>query len=83
MDGQTSINPFRHLRLSLLICLYVVYFVMLMILFSFSSQVINKGSRDAVAKLSILAEAVTYTSFCCGECQREAISITVPAHKSL
>ncbi|XP_008309346.1 protein-glutamine gamma-glutamyltransferase 2 [Cynoglossus semilaevis] len=45
-------------------------------------EVINKGSRDAVAKLSILAEAVTYTSFCCGECQREAISITVPAHKT-
>uniref|UniRef100_A0A8D0D1U1 protein-glutamine gamma-glutamyltransferase n=1 Tax=Sander lucioperca TaxID=283035 RepID=A0A8D0D1U1_SANLU len=42
----------------------------------------NEGSRDAHAKLTMLVMAVTYNSLHRGECQRQTISVTVPAHKA-
>ena len=44
-------------------------------------QVKNEGGRGAHAQLTMLAMAVTYNSLHLGECQRQTISVTVPAHK--
>ncbi|XP_049929278.1 protein-glutamine gamma-glutamyltransferase 2 isoform X1 [Epinephelus moara] len=43
-------------------------------------EVKNEGDRDADAQLTMLAMAVTYNSLRGGECQRQTISVTVPAH---
>ncbi|KAM7413886.1 hypothetical protein PAMA_018944 [Pampus argenteus] len=44
-------------------------------------EVKNDGDNDAHAQLTILAIAVTYNSLHQGECQRQANSVTVSAHK--
>uniref|UniRef100_A0A8C4EUV9 protein-glutamine gamma-glutamyltransferase n=1 Tax=Dicentrarchus labrax TaxID=13489 RepID=A0A8C4EUV9_DICLA len=44
-------------------------------------EVENTGVTDAHAQLTMLAIAVTYNSLHRGECQRQTISVTVPAHK--
>ncbi|CAN9498694.1 unnamed protein product [Ophioblennius macclurei] len=41
----------------------------------------NEGATDAHAQLTLLAEAVTYNSLHRGECQRQKLRVTVPAHK--
>ncbi|XP_053175219.1 protein-glutamine gamma-glutamyltransferase 2 [Scomber japonicus] len=45
-------------------------------------EVKNDGVKDAHAQLTMLALAVTYNSLHRGECQRKAITITVPAHQA-
>nr|XP_046251220.1 protein-glutamine gamma-glutamyltransferase 2 [Scatophagus argus] len=45
-------------------------------------EVKNNGGRDAHARLTVLALAVTYNSLSRGECQRQTISMTVPARKA-
>lgn len=46
----------------------------------FHLQVRNDGGRDAYAQLTVLILAVTYNSLHRGECQRQTLSVTVPAH---
>lgn len=46
---------------------------------SFHLQVRNDGGRDAYAALTVLVSAVTYNSLHRGECQRQTLSVTVPA----
>ncbi|XP_033491232.2 protein-glutamine gamma-glutamyltransferase 2 [Epinephelus lanceolatus] len=43
-------------------------------------EVKNEGDRDAHAQLTVLVMAVTYNSHHRGECERQTISVTVPAH---
>lgn len=43
-------------------------------------EVRNDGGRDAYAQLTVLILAVTYNSLHRGECQRQTLSVTVPAH---
>ncbi|XP_041795418.1 protein-glutamine gamma-glutamyltransferase 2 [Chelmon rostratus] len=45
-------------------------------------EVKNEGGTDVHAQLTMLAMAVTYNSLHRGECQRQTISVTVPAHKA-
>ncbi|XP_070686853.1 protein-glutamine gamma-glutamyltransferase 2 [Pempheris klunzingeri] len=45
-------------------------------------EVKNKGDRDAHAQLTMLVLAVTYNSLHRGECQRQTISVSVPAHRA-
>ena len=44
-------------------------------------QVKNEGGEDAHVQLTVLAVAVTYNSLHRGECQRQMINVTVPAHQ--
>uniref|UniRef100_A0A672FPJ7 protein-glutamine gamma-glutamyltransferase n=1 Tax=Salarias fasciatus TaxID=181472 RepID=A0A672FPJ7_SALFA len=41
----------------------------------------NEGASDARVQLTLLVEAVTYNSLHRGACQRQRITVTVPAHK--
>ncbi|KAM9376109.1 protein-glutamine gamma-glutamyltransferase 2-like [Pholidichthys leucotaenia] len=43
-------------------------------------EVKNEGSQDAHVQLTMLAMAVTYSSIHQGECQRQVITVAVPAH---
>ncbi|XP_049928351.1 protein-glutamine gamma-glutamyltransferase 2-like [Epinephelus moara] len=45
-------------------------------------EVKNEGDRDAHAQLTVLVMAVTYNSRHRGECERQTISVTVPAHSA-
>ncbi|XP_069033497.1 protein-glutamine gamma-glutamyltransferase 2 [Embiotoca jacksoni] len=45
-------------------------------------EVKNEGGKDARAQLTVLASAVTYNSLHRGACQRQTITVTVPAHKA-
>ncbi|XP_037621885.1 protein-glutamine gamma-glutamyltransferase 2 [Sebastes umbrosus] len=45
-------------------------------------EVKNEGGRDAHAQLTVLVTAVTYNSLHRGECQRQAISLRVPAYEA-
>ncbi|XP_068458585.1 protein-glutamine gamma-glutamyltransferase 2 [Clinocottus analis] len=42
----------------------------------------NEGDREAFAQLTMLVTAVTYNSVHRGECKRQTISVTVPAHEA-
>ncbi|XP_034540612.1 protein-glutamine gamma-glutamyltransferase 2 [Notolabrus celidotus] len=44
-------------------------------------EVKNEGVREAHAKMTMLAMAVTYNSLHRGECQRQTTNVTVPPHK--
>lgn len=44
-------------------------------------EVINEGSREADAQLTMLAMAVTYNSLHRGECQKQVTSVKVGPHK--
>ncbi|XP_034066525.1 protein-glutamine gamma-glutamyltransferase 2 isoform X1 [Gymnodraco acuticeps] len=45
-------------------------------------EVKNEGAREAHAQLAMVVMAVTYSSLNRGECKRQTISVTVPAHKA-
>ncbi|KAG7522383.1 protein-glutamine gamma-glutamyltransferase 2-like [Solea senegalensis] len=45
-------------------------------------EVNNNGSNNTKGKLTILAEAATYNTICCGECQKHATNVAVPAYKT-
>ncbi|KAK5867820.1 hypothetical protein PBY51_012280 [Eleginops maclovinus] len=45
-------------------------------------EVKNEEAREAHAQLTILVTAVTYSSLHQGECKRQTMSVTVPAHKA-
>ena len=44
-------------------------------------EVQNVGGHDALAKLTVMSNAVTYNSLHRGECERRTTSVTVPAQK--
>ncbi|KAF3854475.1 hypothetical protein F7725_022530 [Dissostichus mawsoni] len=45
-------------------------------------EVKNEGAREAQAQLAMVVMAATYSSLNRGECKRQTISVTVPAHKA-
>ncbi|XP_067090640.1 protein-glutamine gamma-glutamyltransferase 2 [Osmerus mordax] len=45
-------------------------------------EVHNVGGQDALAKLTVMSNAVTYNSLHRGECERRTASVTVPAQKA-
>ncbi|XP_028263237.1 protein-glutamine gamma-glutamyltransferase 2-like [Parambassis ranga] len=49
--------------------------------FDVTVEIKNEGGTDAHAQLTMLVSAVTYSSFHRGECQRQTIAVSVPAHK--
>ncbi|KAM4573912.1 protein-glutamine gamma-glutamyltransferase 2-like [Odontesthes bonariensis] len=50
--------------------------------FDVITEVKNEGGGDAHVQLTVLAMAVTYNSLHRGECQRQMINVTVPAHQA-
>ncbi|KAM8893205.1 LOW QUALITY PROTEIN: protein-glutamine gamma-glutamyltransferase 2-like, partial [Spinachia spinachia] len=45
-------------------------------------EVNNEGGKEAHAQLTVLVTAATYNSIHHGECKRQKINVTVPAHKA-
>lgn len=47
----------------------------------FFLQVKNEGGREVQAQLTVHVSAATYNSIHHGECKRQKVTVTVPAHK--